>query len=208
MADTSATPNAWDTAQPLPGTPPDFSDRRDTIDTPKGRYWELSESGWDAMLGYLADPATLARYAETRQHQVEVKVIDSAGERTFFVPRTADDQQIIDEAANSYLRDVGLPQRPTGYRWFQRLPGDLTAKDIDEAVYAAIRDLPRNHHPAEAVPAIRAALKRLYRRRVGDGATADPLLWAGGSRSARRPVTTPRAGGRNPHLPSWLPRDA
>ncbi|PPA57915.1 hypothetical protein BAW75_22475 [Micromonospora chalcea] len=116
------------------------------------------------MLGYLADPATLARCVETRHHQVEVTVIDSTGERTFFVPRTADDQQIIDEGANSYLRDVGLPQRPTGYRWFQRLPGDLTVKDIDEAVYEAIRELPRDHHPAEAVPAIRAAMERLYRR--------------------------------------------
>ncbi|WP_341720518.1 DUF5956 family protein [Micromonospora sp. FIMYZ51] len=164
MSDTSAAPNAWDTARPFPGPPPGFSDRRDAIDTADGRFWELSESGWDAMLGYLADPATLARCVETRHHQVEVTVIDSTGERTFFVPRTADDQQIIDEGANSYLRDVGLPQRPTGYRWFQRLPGDLTVKDIDEAVYEASRELPRDHHPAEAVPAIRAAMERLYRR--------------------------------------------
>ncbi|MGC4771548.1 DUF5956 family protein [Micromonospora sp. DT44] len=123
--------------------------------------WELSESGWDAMLGYLADPATLARCVETRHHQVEVTVIDRTAKRTLFVPRTADDQATIDEAANSYLRDVGLPQRPTGYRWFQRLPGDITVTDIDEAVYAAVKDLPRDHHPAEAVPAIRAALKGL-----------------------------------------------
>ena len=47
------------------------------------------------MLGYLAGPATLTRCAETRHHQVEVTVIDSTGKRTFFVPRTADDQQII-----------------------------------------------------------------------------------------------------------------
>ncbi|GAA2217054.1 DUF5956 family protein [Micromonospora olivasterospora] len=165
MGDTSAAPNAWDTAQPFPGSPPDISDRRHTIDTPDGRFCELSDSGWDAMLGYLADAATLVRYPETRQHQVEVKLSDSTGERTFFVPRTADDQAIIDEAANSYLRDVGLPERPTGYRWFQRLPGDLTVKDIDEAVYAAIKHLPLDHHPAEAVPAIRAALAELFRER-------------------------------------------
>ncbi|MET8063867.1 DUF5956 family protein [Micromonospora sp. NPDC005313] len=163
MGDTSAAPNAWDTAAPFPGSPPDISDRRHTIDTPAGRYWELSESGWDAMLGYLASPATLARYGETRQHQVEVTVSDGSGERTLFVPRTADDQAIIDEAANSYLRDVGLPERPTGYRWFQRLPNDLTVKDIDEAVYEAIKHLPLDHHPAEAVPTIRAALEELHR---------------------------------------------
>ncbi|MEW2382689.1 DUF5956 family protein [Micromonospora sp. NPDC047707] len=165
MGDTSAAPNAWDAAQPFPGSPPDISDRRDTIDTPDGRYWELSESGWDAMLGYLADPATLSLCPETRQHQVEVQVSDSTGDHTFFVPRTADDQAIIDDAANSYLRDVGLPERPTGYRWFQRLPDDLTVKDIDETVYAAIKHLPSDHHPAEAVPAIRAALEELYRER-------------------------------------------
>ncbi|MFG1950818.1 DUF5956 family protein [Micromonospora sp. NPDC048830] len=165
MDDTSAVPNAWNTAQPLPGSPPDSSDRRDVIDTPHGRYWELSESGWDAMLGYLADPSTLARYAESRQHQVEVTVSDSTGERTFRTPRTSEDQAIIDEAANSYLHDLGLPERPTGYRWFQRLPDGLTVKDIDEAVYAAIKNLPPDHHPAEAVPAIHAALVKLYRER-------------------------------------------
>ncbi|MFI2646112.1 DUF5956 family protein [Micromonospora fulviviridis] len=165
MGDASAVPNAWDTAQPFPGSPPDSSDRRDVIDTPQGRYWELSESGWDAMLGYLADPATLARYAESREHQVEVTVSDSTGEHTFHTPRTPEDQAIIDEAANSYLRDGGLPERPTGYRWFQRLPYDLAVKDIDEVVYAAIKELPPDHHPAEAVPAIRAALMELYQER-------------------------------------------
>ncbi|MEV4481800.1 DUF5956 family protein [Micromonospora coxensis] len=165
MGDSSAVPNAWETAQPFPGSPPDSFDRRSVIDTPHGRYWELSESGWDAMLGYLADPATLARYAERQEHQVEVTVSDSTGEHTFRTPRTSEDQAIIDEAANSYLRDVGLPERPTGYRWFQRLPDDLDVKDIDETVYAAIKDLSRDHHPAEAVPAIRAALAELYRER-------------------------------------------
>lgn len=116
------------------------------------------------MLGYLAAPAALTRCAETRNHQVEVTVRDSIAESTFYVPRTADDQEIIDESVNSFLRDLGLPQRPSGYRWFQRLPNDVTVTDIDEAVYAAIKDLPRDHHPAEAVPAIRAALKKLYRR--------------------------------------------
>ncbi|MEH0975113.1 DUF5956 family protein [Micromonospora sp. CPCC 205546] len=162
MADTSAAPNAWDTAQPFPGPPPETSDRYRAIDTPNGRYWELSESGWDAMLGYLAAPATLARCRETRQHHVEVTVSDSTGEHTFHPPRTANDQAIIDEAANSYLRDVGLPERPTGHRWFQRLPNGLTVRDIDEAVYAAIMHLHPGHHPAEAVPAIRTALARLY----------------------------------------------
>ena len=116
------------------------------------------------MLGYLADPATLARCAETRDNQVEVTVCDSIAESTIFVPRTADDQENTDESVNSYLRDLGLPQRLSGYRWFQRPPGDLTVKDIDEAVYTAIRDLPRDHHPAEAVPAIRAALAQSYGR--------------------------------------------
>ncbi|MFI7159542.1 DUF5956 family protein [Micromonospora chalcea] len=162
MGDTSAAPNAWNTAAPFPGSPPDITERRHAIHTPDGRYWELSVSGWDAMLGYLADPSTLARLPETRQHQVEVKIIDRAGERTSFEPRTADDQEIIDEAANSFLRDVGLPERPAGYRWFQRLPDDLTVRDIDEAVYEAIKHLPLDHHPAEAVPAIRAALAELY----------------------------------------------
>ncbi|WP_229397726.1 DUF5956 family protein [Micromonospora okii] len=164
MGDTSAARNAWETAQPFPGSPPDNSERH-AIDTPDGRYWELNGSGWDAMLGYLADPATLVRFAETRQHQIKVTIIDRAGERTFFEPRTADDQAIIDEAANSYLHDVGLPQQPTGYRWFQRLPDGLTVRDIEKAVYAAIEHLPPDHHPAEAVPAIRAALARLYHAR-------------------------------------------
>lgn len=166
MAVTSDQPNPWATTRAFPGSPPDSSDRYRPIDTPAGRYWELSESGWDAMLGYLAGPNTLARHVETRQHQVEETVTTAAGVRTTYKPRTASDQAIIDEAANSYLRDVGLPTRPPGYRWFQRLPDDLTVENIDDVVHTALMasGLPLDHHPAEAVPVIRAALANLYAR--------------------------------------------
>jgi hypothetical protein len=76
----------------------------------------------------------------------------------------------IDEAANSYLRHSDIPERPTGYRWFQRLPNGRTLEEVESAIGEAFEvSPPPSMHPRHVMPVMRDVLDRLYGRAPDDG---------------------------------------
>jgi hypothetical protein len=68
---------------------------------------------------------------------------ERAGVREDFEePFTAADRQIVDDDINAYLRDAGLPPRPSGYAWMIRVPAGQTSPeaflaDVDTAILRA-----------------------------------------------------------------------
>ncbi|WP_091464482.1 DUF5956 family protein [Micromonospora inyonensis] len=61
------------------------------------------------------------------------------------------------------LRDAGIPDRPTGYRWFLRLPDGYSGEQVESAVIRAVGQLPADHvRPAQFAPRIREVLEDVY----------------------------------------------
>ncbi|OZV72768.1 hypothetical protein CA850_31895 [Micromonospora echinospora] len=78
-------------------------------------------------------------------------------------PRSTEDQQIIDDYINEYLGDAGIPSRPTGWRWFLRLPSGYTGPRIESLVIAGVGRLPADHvRPSQLAPRIRETLQGIY----------------------------------------------
>ncbi|WP_130510087.1 DUF5956 family protein [Krasilnikovia cinnamomea] len=155
---------SWTAVALLPEPPPvDLADRT-TFRTSAGEFWECGDSGWDLMIGWLADPATLARFPDHRMHRWEVTEETITGVRSYTRPTTDDEQKEFEEDQNVFLHDMGLPaDRPTGFRWLQRLPDGVTVEKIHSATLRAQRDMPIGVHPRDMVPVLRQVLQGLFR---------------------------------------------
>ncbi|MEU7905010.1 DUF5956 family protein [Actinoplanes sp. NPDC049118] len=159
-------PNAWETAPALQDPPPDDLPEEEPFRTATASYWECGYSGWHLALAWLAGPATIVRYPDTREHYWDVTEYPDDGTRRHRRRLTEAESAEIDEDWNGYLRDVGIPdRRPGGYRWFQLLPEGRRPADVSAAAHQAINDsgLPAAHHPREAIPFVRRAIEQLYR---------------------------------------------
>lgn len=90
--------------------------------------WErLPENGRGAVIGAAAGVTRLARRpAERAEHQTEVTTRSGRRVRRWTEPRSIDDQNEINDAANEYLVAAGLPARPAGFDWFIRKPTGFT----------------------------------------------------------------------------------
>ena len=165
---------AWNTAADLPEAPPESFTEVDVIATGDGRYWECGATGFTLMVGWLAGPDTLRRWPETRERTQEVVCHDPDGTRTFQrLPLSEQDVREIHDDEDAYLADCGIPPRPRGYRWFQRLPHGLTSGDVLEAVNRALLDSPTGH-PAEDVPLAWPVLRDLYGLTAAEPPAAPP----------------------------------
>lgn len=81
-------------------------------------WWELEESGIAALLAWEGGPTFAARTPDNAVHLVDVTIGARGGpQRHYQEPRTAQDQEHIDEYVNEFLEMVGVPARPGGYRW-------------------------------------------------------------------------------------------
>lgn len=96
----------------------DFSELDDPL---RDDWWELEESGIAALLAWECGPALVARTPDTAEHMVDVSVGPEGGtQRHFQEPRTAEDQEQIDEFVNEFLEMTGVPARPSGFLWLLR----------------------------------------------------------------------------------------
>ena len=150
----------------LPFAPrPDWA-KDQTVVVDGRQYWECGTSGWDLMLGWLSGPETLMRSPDNREHYWDVvEHLPGGGVTESRQPMPPEDRLEIEDSENEYLDVAGLPSdRPYGYRWFQVLPGDVVAEDINAAACQAIdaAGLTHSRYISKAVPHIRAALQRLY----------------------------------------------
>ncbi|KRE44564.1 hypothetical protein ASG92_12920 [Arthrobacter sp. Soil736] len=134
---------------------------------PDEGWSDLDENGWGALIGWAAGPENLRRgpLADDSTRTVAVTRQDKDGNVTKSgEPFTAEDRQIVVEAVNSYLADAGVEQRPGGFRWFVRLPGQFSTWEelraaVTGAVYARERQLA---HPRDIAPIMKQEVQRLY----------------------------------------------
>ncbi|MEV0328717.1 DUF5956 family protein [Micromonospora echinospora] len=130
---------------------------------PGAGYYELTENGWGAIIGWFSGVDRMVRCPDRLPHMVTEECTDRNGTRRRVVPRTPEDRQYIDDSINEYLRDAGAPTRPGGYRWFLRLPEGYTGIEVEGAVNRAVMALPPEHvHPSQFAPCIRETLQRIY----------------------------------------------
>jgi hypothetical protein len=130
-------------------------------------YVELPESGWGALVGWVAGPHHLLRARDRLERHATVTTWRHSGRPTPAVSqRTRAEQDSVDRDINEYLNAAGVPARPPGYRWFIRLLPDFTDGDgffsaVGASVLASGDD---PHHPAQFLGPLTAHLGPLYSR--------------------------------------------
>jgi hypothetical protein len=132
-------------------------------DPPADGYYELTDNGLGALIGWLSGAGRLVRCPDRLPHMTIEVCTSPAGDTSATRPRSAEDQQVIDDGVNDYLRDAGIPDRPSGYRWFLRLPEGYSGEQVESAVIRAMGNLPADHvRPAQFAPRIREVLQDVY----------------------------------------------
>lgn len=130
------------------------------LDT-RTRYAVLPESGWGALVGWLAGSERLVGCQDDLADHHVVVTEDWDGTSTTSVqPRLEADQAIIDDDINSYLLDAGAEARPAGLRWSALLPEDEPAGRLWEITNQAAAAAPP--HPSALLQPVRAALQDFY----------------------------------------------
>ncbi|MGV4986203.1 DUF5956 family protein [Streptomyces sp. NRAIS4] len=115
--------------------------------TQEGRvYARMGDSGWHMAVCWYAGPG----------HAVRVHG-DPDPERT------AADQAIVEEEANSYLSDAGIPPRPRGFTWYVEIPPGRSLSGLWEVIDRHERGLPgAAPRPSETAGAIAEAVSLFY----------------------------------------------
>jgi hypothetical protein len=155
--------SVWEGAGTLPVLPPDDLDEHDVVVTDQGTYWECGFTDWHLMLGWLAGPATLMRCPDNREQLWTVIEQDASGNRQISQRRVGDEElRAADEDINHLLRQRGIPERPSGFRWFQLVPPGRTGHDVVAAYIRVQRELPGRHDLVRETAYARAAVEELY----------------------------------------------
>ena len=145
----------WDDVQVSPEAPL----------TAAGDRVELPESGWGALVGWTAGLDRMVRCLDRLdRHMTVVTTTSPAGDDRQTRPRTAAEQADLDADINTYLRDAGIPARPSGYRWFLRLPpGYGEGRFWNELHESLNREPTAATHPADIAYQVRKILQDIYR---------------------------------------------
>lgn len=138
-------------------------------DVPEGvqgdRWAELDDNGWGALIGWYAGVQNLRRQpVNDTARTILVTRTSVSGTAQTEEPFSPADRALIDEEANSYLADAGVPPRPDGFTWFIHLPEQFPAWEdfrcaVTEAVYETA---PEASHPSEIAPAMRVVVQSYY----------------------------------------------
>ncbi|SDH86969.1 hypothetical protein SAMN05192558_105436 [Actinokineospora alba] len=156
---------AWDRSRELAAPRPDPTPA--TLDDGGHTYHLVPDTGYSMLIAWHAGAENLLRVPDHAHHTVLVTTIDATGTRSECVPRTAADQDVIDEGIETYLADANVPAPPRGYRWYQRLPdGRADRTDFDRAIHTAlIERVPDGVavHPRDLAPLIGQIVTTLYR---------------------------------------------
>ncbi|MBC8093865.1 MAG: hypothetical protein H7Y15_18395 [Pseudonocardia sp.] len=127
------------------------------------RYVELDESGWGALIAWLAGPDHVLRVPGGQVHEREVIVTTTSGggSRTEVEPFGQEDATTVAGFIDDYLEAAdAVEPRPFGDRWFLEIPGNRTPQDLRSHLNRAVEH--RDPHPAANVVPLREALARLF----------------------------------------------
>jgi hypothetical protein len=93
-------------------------------------YVELSENGWGGVITEVAEPHRLRRVPiEITDFTTTVTYEREGRKWSESMPRTAAEQQSIDDDIDEYLSAAGLPPRVRGFRWFIEVPPGVPNED-------------------------------------------------------------------------------
>ena len=125
------------------------------------RYAELPESGWGALVGWLAGASRLLSCPDSLSaHVTETTTERGPAVTAALTRRSAEEQDLIEEDVNAYLEAAGADPRSPGRRWFVRLPDGVSADELWETLNEAVEQAPR--HPSALPAPLRRALVGLY----------------------------------------------
>ncbi|MEU8054182.1 MULTISPECIES: DUF5956 family protein [Micromonospora] len=152
MSDAQTSVGDWDGVPLLPAPPA----------TTGGPEWfELPESTWGALIGWVAGTARMARVLDDLEsHLTVVSTSGPAGDGWEVRPRTVEEQALVDDSINEYLQACGAPARPSGYRWFLRLPAGYN----EARLWAEVGEgqSPSAIFPADVAPRVAEIVARMY----------------------------------------------
>ncbi len=144
-----------------------------------GRCFErIGDSGWHMVVCWYAGPDHAVRVRDQPDwHTVRTRfAAPSGGDRTHAAPRTTDDQDIIEEAANSYLAEAEIPPRPRGFTWFLEVPEHRPLTALWQDISQRERRLATRAPGADEIAAaIAPAVTRFYDPDTSTGLDSGPL---------------------------------
>ncbi|MFS8095779.1 hypothetical protein LFM09_01450 [Lentzea alba] len=121
-------------------------------------YVELTENGFGAMVGWLAGMRNVVRLPDSPGlHTTRITGPDGA---RYERERSQEEQDVVDDDIDEYLRDCGLPHRPRGFQWFARLPEGVGADDFWPMIIGTTEGV--GPHPSETAQAVRELLAARY----------------------------------------------
>ena len=142
---------------PAPGTRPPRH-----IKVGRHHYSLLPDNGWGTTIAWEAGPRLAGRVPDhPSTHTVTERYHDHNRRETTrrTVPRTEDDQRLIEEFVNDYLAEAGIPPRPHGFAWYLQDPPAHTG--LNELT-RAINQQDTTGHPTHIRLITRTALARFY----------------------------------------------
>lgn len=127
-------------------------------------HQRVGDSGWHMTVCWYAGPDHVVRVRdEPGWHTVHTQVTSVEVDSSHWVPRTEADQNIIEDAANSFLTEAGIPTRLRGFAWFFELPPGRTPDGLWRLIAEQERALPSRAPSAdETATAIETAVRHFY----------------------------------------------
>lgn len=127
------------------------------------RFATLPESGWGALIGWLAGSDKLIGCRDDISDHTTTTTSEYGGTSSVSSRRRSPaEQSIVNEEINGYLAAADAETQPAGVRWFVLLPDGATASDLWAHANTAAADV--QPHPSALVLPVRRALEDFYRR--------------------------------------------
>jgi len=135
------------------------------------RYVELPESGWGALIAWLAEPAQVVRVPDGQDHVTAVSTSSGDGQMVACShPRDAAEDDLLNDDIDHYLREAdAAPSRPRGYRWFLRLPVAITEARFWEIMNSVGADSHGPVYPRVVADHVRRGLRQMAGGHKTDG---------------------------------------
>lgn len=140
------------------------NDTEDLVFTWQGRrFWELDESGWGALIAWLAGPARVVRASGEPLSERSVIITTTSGNQSWTHVGSFSKEDAVTVAGfiDGYLEEAdAIEPRPFGDRWFLEIPEGHTPQSLRSLFDTVVAHT--DPHPAATVVPLRAALSQIF----------------------------------------------